>query len=336
MGVAEPQSRSPVWRFASLLPWLRTGVPSGDRVERPAALAAAVLLITASWLGLMAPLTKDGTTGHVEHDDQRAAQLARRTQIAREVRYRGGETLTAAYGGAQYTYPSDVRIERQGSDFSIHQLPWEGRPFEHPIYYGARVQHWLPASSLGAMVDFTHSKVYSPMEEKARYSGVKDGRALPAEATVEDVFHKLEFTHGHNMLTLNGLWRLPLSTAFLSPYVGAGFGVSLPHTEVQLNHESNRTYEYQYTGPAFQLLIGVEFRIPRLSYFVEYKWTTASYRAPLHDRDGKSLFSDLANQFARWRSGKEPEGGWATTRLTSHQVISGMGWRTSPAVVGAP
>jgi hypothetical protein len=98
---------------------------------------------------------------------------------------------------------------------------------------------------------------------------------------------------------------------------------------VQLRGEHDRTYEYQYAGPAFQLLIGVEFRIPRLSYFLEYKWTATSYRAPLHHRDGKTLFADLANQFGRWKSGKEPEGGWATTRLISHQMISGMGFRTT-------
>jgi lipid A oxidase len=81
-------------------------------------------------------------------------------------------------------------------------------------------------------------------------------------------------------------------------------------------------------------VLGAEFRIPRLSYFVEYKWTSASYRVPLHYRETKSLFSDLAHQFLRWRSGKEPEGGWATTRLASHQVISGMGYRTMPIAAG--
>ena len=335
MAASQQPSRLPATRLDPQSPWCLSQAPARHGWECASAVAAAASLLAVAWLALVAPLNKDAGPGHVEHEDQRAAQIARREAIAEEVRYSGGETLSAAYGGAQYTYPSDVRLVRPGSDFTIHDLPWEGRPFEHPIYYGVRVQHWLPASSFGGMVDFTHSKVYSPMEEKARFSGSKDGKPLPGVATVEDVFHKLEFTHGHNMLTLNGLWRLPFSGAFLSPYVGAGFGVSLPHTEVQLNHETDRTYEYQYTGPAFQLLIGVEFRIPRLSYFVEYKWTTASYRAPLHHRDGKTLFSDLANQFARWRSGKEPSGGWATTRLTSHQVISGMGFRTLP-VIPAP
>lgn len=297
--------------------------------DAASAIAGAAALIFAALHGVPMPVLQDGSAGHIEYEDQRAAQIARRAAIAEDVRYRGGETLTAAYGGAQFTYPSDVRVQRPGTDLTIHRVPWEGRPFEHPIYYGVRVARWLPSSPIGGMLDFTHSKVYSPMDEKVRFSGAKDGRALPAEAPIEDVFHKLEFTHGHNMLTLNWLLRLPFSTAFLSPYVGAGFGVSLPHSEVQLKGEHDRTYEYQYTGPAFQVLIGVEFRIPRLSYFLEYKWTTASYRAPLHYRDTKNLFSDLAFQFRRWKSGKEPDGGWASTRLTSHQVISGMGFRTS-------
>ncbi len=321
---------------ASLAKWRARSERSGSgdaarRIDVASALTAAVavgilaiqLLFPAEWL-------KDRPTRHIEYEDQRAAQLERRAAIAEEVRFQGAETLTAFYGGAQFTYPSDVRIQRPGTDLTIHELPWEGRPFNHPIYYGVRASHWLPASSVGGMVDFTHSKVYSPMEERARFSGARDGRALPPNARIEDVFHKLEFTHGHNMLTLNGLWRLPFSTAFFSPYVGAGLGVSLPHSEVQLRGEHNRTYEYQYTGPAFQLLIGIEFRIPRLSYFVEYKWTSASYRAPLHYRETRSLFSDLAHQFSRWMSGRDPEGGWATTKLTSHQIISGMGYRTLP------
>ena len=49
----------------------------------------------------------------------------------------------------------------------------------------------------------------------------------------------------------------------------SGSGVSLPHSEVQMKTERGRTYEYQYTGPALQALIGLEFRVPRMSYFLE-------------------------------------------------------------------
>ena len=127
------------------------------------------------------------------------------------------------------------------------------------------------------------------------------------------------------------LYRLPSPGSFINPYVGVGLGAALPHTEVQLKGTGKRTYEYQYVGPAGQLLVGVEVRVPRLSYFLEYKFTSASYRAPLQNRDGGWLPLDLWNQFQRWMSGQAPAGGWASTWLTSHQLIGGMGIRTVPA-----
>jgi hypothetical protein len=138
------------------------------------------------------------------------------------------------------------------------------------------------------------------------------------------------------MLTLNLLWRVPFIGSIVSPYVGVGFGAALPHTEVDIRGEDKRTYEYQYAGPTIQALFGIEFRIPYVSYFVEYKFTSADYKVPLQNRDGSLLPFDLWNQFQRWWSGKEPEGGWASTKLTSHQVISGFGYRTTPAANALP
>lgn len=274
----------------------------------------------------------------LEEEDQREAALAFRAKIAEQVRYRGGETMTGAYGGSPYTYASDVRIVRPpATDLTAHAIDWEGKPFDHPIYYGLRIARWLPASSLGGMLDFTHSKVYAPLEQKARFSGTREDLPLPSESPVGEQFHKLEFTHGHNMLTLNVLWRLPFRSAFFSPYVGIGAGASLPHTEVQLKGDGLRTYEYQYTGPAVQAVFGIEFRVPRMSYFAEYKFSWASYRAPLQNRDGEWVVQDLLHQLRRWLSGRQPEGGWATTTLVSHQAIAGAGIRSAGAPApGAP
>ena len=260
------------------------------------------------------------------------AAIAAEAELVERIRYRGDELLFAAYGGAPYTYASDVRIERPVMEMTVHDVDWQGKPFDDPIYYGVRIARWFPHSSLGAMVDFTHSKAYAPLDQQVRLSGTKDGQPLPAAAAIGDLFHNLEFTHGHNMLTLNLLYRLPSLGAFISPYVGVGLGAALPHTEVQLKGTGKRTYEYQYVGPAGQFLIGIEFRVPRLSYFMEYKFTHASYRAPLQNRDGGALPLDLWNQFQRWMSGRAPAGGWAFTSLTSHQIIAGMGIRTVPAV----
>ncbi len=110
---------------------------SAGQIELISALAACLTVCILAVQSLCpAALWKDRPSRHVEHDDQRAAQFERRDAVANEVRYRGGEALTAFYGGAQYTYPSHVRIQRPGTDLTLHNLPWEGRPFDHPIYYG--------------------------------------------------------------------------------------------------------------------------------------------------------------------------------------------------------
>ena len=265
----------------------------------------------------------------------REAAVAYRVEVAERVRFRGRETLTAVYSGSPYTYASDLAIKSATSDLRAHAIDWEGRPFEHPIYYGVRHVRWPGIGGLGGMLDFTHSKVYTRPEQRTRFTGTRDGAPLPETSTIGEQFHKLEFTHGHNMLTLNGLFRMALPTAFAAPYVGVGAGVSLPHTEVQLKGDARRTYEYQYTGPAVQAIAGIELRMPGITYFLEYKLTFASYRAPLHNRDGSWVAQDLWHQLRRWLSGAEPEAGWATTRLLSHQVIGGLGYRTAPAL-GAP
>lgn len=147
-----------------------------------------------------------------------------------------------------------------------------------------------------------------------------------------DVFRHLEFSHGHNTLTLNGMVRLPSLLPGLGPYVGAGVGVALPHTEVQFNGDPTRTYEYQYAGPAAQAVLGMEVRLPHLSIFLEYKFTLASYDAPLTQRNGSWFPQDFWRQAADYRQGATPAGGRLSTMLASHQVAAGVGWR----IVRAP
>lgn len=312
-------------RVVQVLAWPAAGT-RGDASSRligvlPALAAMAMLIVAAAMPEPQSP----------SETSQEDADAIARAVLAEQVRYKGGETLIAAYTGSPYTYASDLRIAGPGHDMTVHGIDWEGKAFDDPIYYGVRVARWLTGSRLGGMVDFTHSKAYAPLEQEVAVSGQRDGAPLPPRAKVGDLFHKLEFTHGHNMLTFNVLWRLPALGSFVSPYVGFGVGAALPHTEVQLKGVRGRTYEYQYVGPTAQLLIGVELRVPRLSYIAEYKFTAASYVAPLQNRDGSWLPLDLLNQLQRWWSAEPPVGGWASTSLISHQVIGGMGFRTLPA-----
>lgn len=239
------------------------------------------------------------------------------------------ETMVGAYTGMPYTYPSKVRIGKEGTDsFTIDPVHWYTDPFHNPIYYGARAYRWFAGGTTGAMVDFIHSKAMARRDEQAAFSGQIEGKPVPERGPVSDVVRKLEFSHGHNMLLFNGLLRLPGIGTRLSPYVGAGGGVLLPHTEVQIAGSSQpRTYEYNYAGPAAQALAGLEFRLPRLSFFVEYKFTYGDYEAPLSQMNGSWLFLDIWRQISRWLNGEEPPGGHVTTQIVSHQVVGGLAVR---------
>ena len=244
--------------------------------------------------------------------------------------YPGKETDFGAYLGAPYHYPSDFHLKNgTKTDLTLKEIEWFTHPFENPLYYGVRLQRWFEGGRVGGMIDFTHSKAYAPMDKDTEFQGTIDGKPAPATAKVRSYFDKLEWSHGHNMLTLNGLLRLP-SLGIVSPYAGVGAGVLLPHSEIHLRSDPSRTYEYQYAGPVGQLVFGLEFRLAKGSVFLEYKFTLADYWNPLSGRDGSYLPIDLWHQFSRWWSGAEPRDGWAGARVTSHQVVGGFLTRFVP------
>lgn len=309
-------------RSVAALAWSGDRAGPNRRQERLASLFAIIALAISA-------------TGIFEHAGESAPadEIARteaeeRKRLALPTR----EWMVGAYGGAQYTYPSEVRLTKPGShDLTVESVGWDGEPFIDPIYYGVRIVRWLEGGRTGAMLDFTHSKALAQLGEQASFKGTVSGKPAPPTAKLGDVFRRLEFSHGHNMLTLNGLMRLGSLGPRLFPYVGLGVGVNLPHTEVQLIGERGRTYEYQYTGPVVQAVLGIELRIPRMSYFLEYKFSLASYAAPLSGMDGGWLPFDLLRQIRRWLTGEPPPGGYLDTRLTSHQVIGGLGVRFGAA-----
>lgn len=250
---------------------------------------------------------------------------------------RSGEVVISAYTGVPYTYPSDVTFKSPGKhDFTAKDVEWIGEPFDNPIYYGVRVARWAATTRSGWMIDFIHSKAIAERDQVLDLDGILDGDSVPEGKTVRQVFDKLEASHGHNMLTFNGLLRLVSLGPRLHPYVGLGAGISLPHSEVHFKGNKKRTYEYQFTGPVGQALFGLEFRTARTSYFLEYKFTYAPYDMPLSERDGTLLIFDLWNQARDWWQGVEPAAGRMTTTFTSHQVVGGLGVRVVPIPVATP
>ena len=243
----------------------------------------------------------------------------------------GAETLIAGYLGATYTYPSDIHIVNpaEKTDLTVHHAGWDGKPFKHPIYYGVRIARWAPGNRTGYMVDFTHAKTITRPDEEVEIKGLINGATVPGKAKIGELFKHMEFSHGHNMLTINGLLRLANLTPRLSPYLGLGAGVALPHTEVQLANEPQRTYEYQYAGPVGQGLAGIEVPLAGRSLFFEYKFSFAGMRVPLSRMDTSNLFSDVYRQLTLWWTRVTPPGGELSAGLLTHHVIGGAGVRVA-------
>jgi lipid A oxidase len=214
----------------------------------------------------------------------------------------GADLQLGAYGGTAYTGESDLNlVQPGGTDMTFRNIAWEGRPFRRPPYYGYRAIYW-PSDRYGVMLDFTHIKAIANKDRPVQQSGFKDGDHVPPQAPVSATLKRLEFTHGYNLLTLNALRRGALRGPNLIAYAGLGLGVAIPHVEVERadKSRSDRTFEYQITGPALQLLGGIERRFGRrLSLFVEYKLSCAMLRG------------DLVG------------GGKVTTNLCTHQLLGG-------------
>jgi hypothetical protein len=206
-------------------------------------------------------------------------------------------------------------VQHGGTDLTFGDIAWEGKPFRPPIYYGYRAIYWLPNTRFGLMGDFTHIKAIAVKERLVEQSGLRDGVPVPATEPLSATLKRLEFTHGYNLFTVNVLRRGMPRDYHLIPYVGAGLGVAIPHVEVQRvgAPQSARTDEYQITGPALQLLGGIEWRFGRrLSLFVEYKLSCAM------------IHGDLVG------------GGEVSTNLCTHQLPVGLAVHLRARAVATP
>jgi len=177
------------------------------------------------------------------------------------------------YGGIQGSPHSGVSGTDPGGigafDFNAG---WEGRSFEMPPYWGLRWTRWQ-TETFGWGVDINHTKAYADDETLS-----------------ESGFSHFEFSDGLNILTLNAWRRFPDTNLPVTPYVGAGIGLSVPHVEV--TSPGGRVFEYQVTGPAVQWVAGASYSInDRWSVFGEYKGTYSMNEADLGS--GGTLETDI-------------------------------------------
>jgi lipid A oxidase len=182
------------------------------------------------------------------------------------------EMELSVYGGPQTTHPSWIRSPTLGDD----RVKWNSEPFVIPPYYGLRAK-WWSGKRFGFGLDFVHHKAFAADPAKYGYT-------------------ELNFSHGLNVLTAD-LWYRADPFGKVTPYVGAGIGVVVPHVEVQpIGLEP--TANYQIAGPAVTVVMGASMPLKgNWSVFTEYKATYSEIRARLDtgDRLNTDIFTDAVN-----------------------------------------
>jgi hypothetical protein len=266
------------------------------------------------------------------------------TRRARGAEAGGHDDVFAFFVGNPIYYRSTLALQRPGgTDLELKGIGWDGDALYFPIDGGVRWMRWY--GQAGFMLEHLHNKAIArlgrgahgrrlryPTVEEVAASGTLKGEPAPARIRLADLFDRLEFTHGHNMLFGAGLLKLASPLAMVRPYLGLGGGVAFPHTEVWFKGEAKgeRTYEYQYAGPAAQGVAGLELKVGRASYFLEYKFSYAWISGALTGTRSWAdwdVFGDLWRQFRRWQRGEKPKHGAFQTTLGAHQILLGIGYR---------
>lgn len=183
------------------------------------------------------------------------------------------EVELSFYGGVQSSPHSIVTITGDTvlADDEF-RAGWVGNSLTAPPYYGFRAT-WWQSETFGYGVDLNHAKIYA------------DEETLTATG-----FERLEFSDGLNILTVNAYRRWPDAFGGVTPYVGGGLGVAVPH--VELFDEGTRTFGYQYTGPAVAWMAGASYDLSdHWAVFGEYKGTYSINDAALDT--GGTLSTDV-------------------------------------------
>jgi len=193
--------------------------------------------------------------------------------------------MLAFYGGRSSTAPSDLRLRRpDGTDLSYRGVAWADESFKAPRYWGLRLAWWPePAAHWGAALELTHAKISADLAQPVEVTGTRAGAPVSGREPLGASFGSLAFTHGHNLLTANALYRWrswPVGDLGLRPYAGAGAGVAVPHVEITLAGEPAAVFKYQVAGPAVQVFAGLALEIStRVALFAELKASVAALDA---------------------------------------------------------
>jgi lipid A oxidase len=189
----------------------------------------------------------------------------------------------SVFTGVALTQDADLDLQQSGgTDLTFHDVSYEGRDFEVPPYYGARLL-WFPsqASHWGFGAEFFHIKIYAQTGDTVHVTGQRNGVGVDENERIDNTIQSFSISHGLNFALGDIVYRwFPGQRGedflgHLQPYAGLGLGAAIPHVESKIYGTFHE--EYQLRGPGVQALAGINIDLTRRwGLLFEYKFTYAN------------------------------------------------------------
>lgn len=187
------------------------------------------------------------------------------------------EIVLSLFSGLSLVENNDLDLHQPGADLTFHDVSYETRDFNNPLYYGARIAYFLPKqANWGFGLEFIHGKMYLETDQTVHVTGHRGGVPVNGPERIDNTVQHFSVSHGLNVLAADVIYRWFLGERdqdFLGrfqPYLGGGLGVAIPHVESNIGGVEFE--EYQWDGPAYLGLAGLNFDLARhLGLFIEYK-----------------------------------------------------------------
>jgi opacity protein-like surface antigen len=176
-----------------------------------------------------------------------------------------GQWNASAYIGKAQTADADIHvINSSGTSLVFHDIGFDDRSFDGPLYYGIRGGYMFTPSS-GLEGEFIHVKAFARVNEPGtNEAGL--GLLVPQYAV----------SHGLNLLLANFVFRHEFNRRVGLSF-RAGAGTAIPHPEIRAFGAA--LDEYMVQGVAIHFAGGAEVNLtPRLFWLGEYKFTRTRQR----------------------------------------------------------
>ena len=193
------------------------------------------------------------------------------------------EVELSIFTGVALTQDNDLRLQQNGgTDLTFHDVSYEGRDFDVPPYYGARLL-WFPsgASHWGFGAEFFHMKMYAEPDSTVHVTGRRNGVGVNNNERIDETIQSFSLSHGLNYALGDIVYRWQPGhrgedfLGHLEPYVGVGLGVAIPHVESNVDGKFHE--EYQLHGPGVEGLAGMNIALTHhIGLMFEYKFTYAN------------------------------------------------------------